>query len=492
MTTAQVGRDESAYDQQLASVLEQHRGGRIEQAKRACHEVLAACADHPTALYLAALLDVELGELATAEGFCRKLVSQRPDHAESHVLLGRVLQLQGDAVSAVASLDRALAIEPGHEAAHIERLSALRDAGRMEAAIQGGYSAAGRLPGSAAVRMALGSVLASAGRYGEAESAYAGAAALDPGSAAAQLGRALALIGLGRHPDALVAADLSLALDPGSADGWYLRGTALKGEGADALAADALRTAVQLAPLHASAHLNLGNLLIADGDWAAGERHLRQAVQLNPDLHEAWTSLAFLLAGRDQVEEATLAAREARALAPASVPARATLSLALLRSGDFPNGLAEHDAYRWDEEEIRRYDQALGARRWRGEPIADKDLLVYAAEGLGDTIQFSRYLKLLAAAGARVRLMCDRPLIPLLARLPGLGGIHDKAGPPPPCDFWIEQMSLPWRLGSTLGTLPGCDGDLQVDPDKAAAWNARLPAGRRLGVVWAGNPAHHN
>jgi hypothetical protein len=118
--------------------------------------------------------------------------------------------------------------------------------------------------------------------------------------------------------------------------------------------------------------------------------------------------------------------------------------------------------------------------------------LIYASEGLGDTIQFSRYVKVLAARGARPILACDAKLLRLLADLPGAHAVVDRSQPLPPHDFWLEQMSLPWLLGTTLETIPSPQGDITADPGLAQAWRVRLPQGRKLGVVWSGNPDHPN
>jgi hypothetical protein len=129
---------------------------------------------------------------------------------------------------------------------------------------------------------------------------------------------------------------------------------------------------------------------------------------------------------------------------------------------------------------------------WRGEDPSGRTLLIYASEGMGDTIQFSRYAKVLAARGAKVLLACDAKLVSLLSRTPGLHAVVDRLGALPPHDLWAEQMSLAWLTDTTVATIPPCAGDITPDPARVEAWRARLPAGPKFGIVWSGNPVHPN
>ena len=112
------------------------------------------------------------------------------------------------------------------------------------------------------------------------------------------------------------------------------------------------------------------------------------------------------------------------------------------------------------------------------------------SKGLGDAIQFARYLPLLTRRGARVVLQCAPSLIPLLGSMPGIETC--PRGSRPSYDCWVDQMSLPLLFGTALGTIPSPAGYLVPDPARAARWENRLPDGLRVGVVWAGNPLHSN
>ncbi len=156
--------------------------------------------------------------------------------------------------------------------------------------------------------------------------------------------------------------------------------------------------------------------------------------------------------------------------------------MARLLDGDYAAGWPDHEWRRRDAQFAGDFP-ALDGPEWDGGEIAGRTILVWAEQGLGDAIQFARYLPLLVARGARVVLACAAPLRRLLA-LPGVTVVAQDAALPPH-DCWVLQMSLPLRFGTTVATIPAPGGYLS-----AAATDGQ--GGFRVGLAWAGNPAHRN
>jgi hypothetical protein len=131
---------------------------------------------------------------------------------------------------------------------------------------------------------------------------------------------------------------------------------------------------------------------------------------------------------------------------------------------------------------------------WRGEPLAGRTLLAYAEQGLGDTLQFARFIPRLAQLGAKVLLAAPEALAPLAAGLEGVHAIVPPAFELPPFDFACPLPTLPLRCGVTLQTIPARDGYLTAQPDRMAEWRERLgPTSKpSVAIVWAGNPDHPN
>ncbi|MEO8714951.1 MAG: tetratricopeptide repeat protein, partial [Acetobacteraceae bacterium] len=315
--------------------------------------------------------------------------------------------------------------------------------------------------------------------------------ARDPTHPGARINLARALLGAGTLPPALEAADAGLGEFPDEAELHFLRGTALNAMRRPDEAAASLARAVALDPGHARAWLNLGNACADLDRLEEAERHIRLACRLAPDLLEAHASLGFVLTSLGRLVEARAACATAIARAPECAQAHWNLATAALLEGDFATGFREYE-WRKRHDRFRRDFIDLPGRVWNGETVDRLDVLVHAEQGLGDTIQLSRYLPLIAARGARVTLACEASLIPLLRRAPGLHAVVDNGARLPAYDLWIDQMSLPRVFDTMPDTIPAPGGWLVPDPVAVASIGASLPPGPRVGVVWAGNPNHSN
>lgn len=336
-----------------------------------------------------------------------------------------------------------------------------------------------------------GLLLLEEGRAPAAATTLARAVAHDPGHLGARVNLTRALLAAARLLPALEAADSGLAAFPDAAELHFARGTALNAMRRPEEAAVALARAVALDPTHARAWLNFGNACADLDRLEEAERHIRTAIRLAPTLPEAQASLGFVLTSLGRLADARAACEAAIAQAPDFAQAHWNLATTALLAGDYITGFREYE-WRKRHDRFRRDFIDLPGRVWNGEPLDGLDVLVQAEQGLGDTIQFSRYFPLIAARGGRVTLACDPALIPLLRRAPGLHAAVDKGARLPAYDLWIDQMSLPRVFATMPATIPGAAGWLTADPGGLASMAAFLPARPRIGIVWAGNPAHSN
>ncbi len=313
----------------------------------------------------------------------------------------------------------------------------------------------------------------------------------DPTHRAARVNLARALLAASRTDAALAAAETGLAAFPDIAELHFVRGTALNAARRSTEAAAALARAVALDPGHAPSWLNLGNAEADLDRLDEAERHIGTALRLAPSLIEAHASLGFVLTSLGRLDEARAACGAAIAHVPDFAQAHWNLATAALLAGDYETGFREYE-WRKRHDRFRHDFLDLPGRVWNGEAVDGQDVLVQAEQGLGDTIQLSRYMALIAERGARVTLACDGRLIPLLRHAPGLHAAIDKTARLPAYDIWIDQMSLPRVFATTPATIPSASGWLTAAPAATARVAAGLPPGRRIGIVWAGNPAHSN
>ncbi len=310
----------------------------------------------------------------------------------------------------------------------------------------------------------------------------------EPGHAGMRRNLVRALLAAGRFEQVVPQADAALDAAPDDAELHFARGSALSALGRSAAACAAFTRAVALRPEHAPSWLNHGNAAADLDDLAGAEALIRTAVRLDPGLAEAQASLGYVLTRLGRVGEALAVLDAAVARWPDFAQAQWNRAVALLLGGDFRRGF---EAYEWRKRHpaFRSAFAPLPGPCWDGKPCWDggalsgRTVLVRAEQGMGDVIHCARYLASLREAGGDPVLLCAPSLVPVLGAMPGVRAV---AGGMPAYDAWVDMMSLPGLVG---GAIPGSGGYLRADPARVAAWRRRLPAGRRVGVAFAGNPA---
>jgi cytochrome c-type biogenesis protein CcmH/NrfG len=314
--------------------------------------------------------------------------------------------------------------------------------------------------------------------------------AREPSHAGARRNLIRALIAVGDHAAVIVETDLALREAPESAELHFLDGTALNALSRPREARAALTASIALNPKFAPAWLNLGNALMDLDDLSAAEVHCRQALTLDPTMIEARVSLGFIVTALGRVAEAIGVLEGAVRTHPDNVHAHWNLAAATLLAGDLPRGFAGYE-WRKRHDLFRHHFSELPGPVWDGGDPCGRRILVLAEQGLGDTVQFARYLSLIGHRGGIPILACQPSLIPLLNSITGVQ-VVSKFDPLPPHDAWIDQMSLPRVFGTTLDTIPFPAGYVSADPALIAAHRATIPPPRSIGLAWAGNASHGN
>ncbi len=248
------------------------------------------------------------------------------------------------------------------------------------------------------------------------------------------------------------------------------------------------RGALRLAPGHANATLNLGVIRQSLGDQAEAETLYRRARALGADEARVCNNLALALAEQDRLEAAETACRDALAAKPDYAEAAVNLSLILLARGKLAEAWPLYEA-RFDIPPLATQERLPEATRWTGaEPVEGKTILILAEQGFGDTLQFCRYVPLIAERGARVILAVPDGLKRLMETLPGVDRVVSQDDPMPAFDLHCHMMSLPHAFNTTEATIPGRVAYLHADPDAVRLWRSVVPpgGGPRVGLVWAG------
>jgi len=470
-----------------------HQAGRLREARACYEEAIRRQPGHAAALHLLGLLAVTEGRVAEGIGHYQNCLRTEPAFAAAWTNLGNALLAAGRADEAVAAHRRAIALEPGLAEAHCNLGQALHAQGRFAEATAALTQAVALKPTLAEAHNSLGNTLGSQGRPEDAIAAYRRALEVRPNYSDAWYNLGNLLLAQGRPEEAEKAYGHAVALAPNPAEALVKRGQALRELGRTDEALAACGKAVALRPDFALAHTNLGKILQASQRWGEAIAAHRRATALQGDLAEAWSNLGNSLVALNRLEEALQAYEEGMRRLPGSAELGYNVSLIRLLRGDLPAA--------WEGYELRWRLKSLRPRpvqdrpAWDGrETLAGRSIVAYTEQGSGDTLQFARYLPLLAERGARVHAVVQKSLQALVGRIQGVLSVTTAEQPWPECDFHCPLLSLPRAFGTTLASIPAVGPYVTARSDKreaAVGWLASVSF-PKVGVVWSGNPSHPN
>ena len=331
------------------------------------------------------------------------------------------------------------------------------------------------------------------GKLHEARRMYERAIDLDINNA-----RALYLLGTvhqtwNDHKQAVAIFQKGLSCDPNSPIANNALGISLASLGRTEDAVRAFRIAVAGDPPCLEAYANLGAALRKEGRIDEAISCYREALMIKSDYVEVLCNLGVALKAKNQLEESLAVYAQALAINPSLPEVKFNVGIMLLLKGEVSKGWLLHE-YRWDSTQRasrRGFTQPL----WLGDaPIAGRTILIHAEQGLGDTIQFVRYVPLLIQAGAKVALEVQADLKALLSDIPLLSSIHAKGEALPKFDFQCPILSLPLAHKTDLATVPNQVPYLNTPAQYRQKWYPFWVARRkpRIGLVWFGNRQHRN
>jgi len=336
----------------------------------------------------------------------------------------------------------------------------LHRSGQIDQAVLLYRTLAGRYPAHAGVLYLLGTAESQRGNFEEGLRLLDRSLRAEPGNPEAHNNRGLALAELRRFDEAVQSFSQAIRLDPRNVGAHVGLAEALQSLSRYDEAVGCCRQALEFAPTNSRLHYLLGLNLHLQGLYLEAVAGYDHAVRLRPDFAEAqWN--------------------------------RAQLKLLL---GAFAEGWRLHE-WRWKAGASKQYARDFPHPLWLGEPsIAGRTLLVHAEAGIGDTIQFCRYLPMVEATGARIVFEVQSALASLVSSLPCRFTLVHGGQEIPPFDLHCPLMSLPLAFRTEMATIPAAVPYLHADDARRQQWRDRLgeKRGPRVGLVWAGNPEHGN
>jgi tetratricopeptide (TPR) repeat protein len=509
----------------LAIAIQHHQAGRLQTAEQIYRQILAVQPNHADVLHLLGVIHGQTGNYQLAVEYIDRALRVKPDWAEAQANLGNALREQGKLDDAVPFFQRALQLKPDYAEAHNNLGAALRDQGKLDDAVACWRRAVELKPDYAEAHYNLGNALRDQGKLDDAVGCYRRAVELKPDFTEAHynLGLALndqrklddavacwrravelrldfteahnnlgaALRDQGKLDDAVACCRRALELKPDYAEAHYNLAIALKDQGKLDGAIACHRRAVELKPDFAKAHNNLGIALKDQGKLDEAIACYHRALELKPDYAEVHNNLGIALKDQGKLDEAIACHRRALELKPDYADAHGNQSLLSLLTGDFQRGWAEYE-WRWKtkESERRDFSQAL----WEGQSLEGRTILLHAEQGLGDTIQFVRYVPLVKQRGGAVIVECQKPLLSVLTSCAGIDRLVERGEKLPAFDVQAPLLSLPGIFRTSLETIPADVPYLFADRRLIEHWRAELGpiAGLKIGIFWQGattNPA---
>ena len=429
--------DRASLDATLRQAIADLESGAPEQAVERLRAILARAPRSAAGWNLLGVAQRRLGRAREATNLLRKAIALQPDFAEAHNNLGAALGDLGERDAAIASYQRALALRPDYTEA------------------RGNLARLARAPTSAAPQPARQPQTTSATpTLREQLSQFEARLRQVPDDETALLGRSAALAALGRHVEALKQLAEAQRRFPASR-----------------------RLAIALAGLQQEA-----------GQIKAAEEGFRAVLAQHGEAADVLTGLALIDRRLGRYADAEVRLRRALALTAAFAPAEAALGEILLQRGDYAAGWRAYAA-RW------RTPGPGKPGRWQGEPLAAKRISVLPESGFGDTIQFARYLPMLARSGAKVSLRVPAPLLTLFkASFTGLGiDLAAETEPWPAVDYVAPITSLAGLLGPDPAQARTESPYLMPPLAQMQDWRRRVEqlcarGGRKVGLVWAARP----
>jgi tetratricopeptide (TPR) repeat protein len=380
----------------------------------------------------------------------------------------------------------------------------------------------------------LGEAFAHLGDYARAAACVGQALVGAPSNVDLRLAYANLLHIQGNHDQAGRNYELLLAQVPNHAESWFNLGVTRTIQQNPDQARRAYKSALSVKPGYPEAWNNLALLERSDGNLLAAETAYRRALLIQPDYADALYNFAILLQEQERLQEAIMIYERLLTVDPNFAEAHNNLGNCYLKSnriaqaqnhfletlainashkeapwnlgfasllmGDYARGWSGYE-HRLSQHEIASKNWSLP--RWSGIPKPGARILVHSEQGLGDTIQFARYLHLLRDCGMKVDVFCQPPLTSLLASIHGLASctsnwaeLTSNYTESQPGDCEVPFPSLSYHFKTRLENIPNQVPYLFVDPVKRENWRqlfaAKATTSKRIGIVWQGNPKHRN
>jgi len=471
-----------------------HKSGQFAKALSIYQQILLVQHNHFDALHLSGVIEIQNNNLSAGLALIDRALTINNQNAEVHFIKGMVhLQLNQIEV-AMTCFDMVIKINPGYVQAYFNRGNALAQLLKIEEAIENFRQTISLAPNYAEAYCNLANALTQLRRHDEAIGNFQKALEIAPNLTDALFNISNPLLQLGRLNEALVYLNKASFLAPHDHFIQSNRGNVLMQLGMADEAVESFKRAIALCPSYADAYTNCGISLMDLGRVREALQYYEIAINIDHKYFEAISNKGEALSKLGKYKESIEQFNHAIEINPEYAPAHWNKANALLTMGNFELGWELHE-WRWKTKELNVLMPPFKKPLWLGaEKLTGKTILLHAEQGLGDTIQFCRYAKLVSELGAKVVLLTPKPLIGLFGNLDGVDLLVEEGHEPPYYDYHCPLLSLPLALKTTLSTIPMSTPYLFSSTEKKQLWINRInkQTSKLIGLAWSGNKNQEN
>ena len=472
---------------QAKSLLEQgikfHQKGRIVDAEKIYKKILAGNPNHFDSLYLLSEISIQSNNYELAKTLLARAAKERPEHINTQFNLAIVFEKLGDISSAIQHYTLAISLNSTNIEALYNRAGAYAKLGQLKDSLNDlnrvlkiNPKVAVAINSKNEILKALDSIHQDShskeSKYDEAflESHNTGLNHLQSGN----------------HMLAIDYLNHAILIHPDNPEAHHNKGMALEKIGEFEAALQSYKLAINYYGESAATHNNLGNTLRELNQLNEAINSFEEALKIDPNYPEALNNLGWTHYIMRNFSKAKECYQKAIAIDSGLNAAYFNLGLCNLMLGEFAEG--------WKNYEYRKYQSTSKPKHvdntyWLGNaPVANKSIYVYFEQGLGDTIQFCRYIKLLADKGAKVFFRPQPELLTLLSNLEGVTELIATDKDSSQFDFHCSLMSLPLGFKTDSTTIPRNIPYLTANNSKKEYWQNRLSniVGPKVGLIWNG------
>jgi tetratricopeptide (TPR) repeat protein len=396
---------------------------------------------------------IKNGKFSEAIIIYKKIIDRLPNDHDSYYNLANCLREQGDLTNAESYYKRAISINPNYSLALNNLGLTLQMQNKLREAIDYFNKSIELDPKNYMAINNLGHVSLEQGDLNKAETCFKKAILLNP-------------------KYSLAFCNLGLAL--------------LKKKKLDS-AEKYFRKALDLKHDLPEAWLNLGNLLDEKNQLYDSENCFKKAISFKKNYTDALVGLALVLHQQGKINESEKIYKNLISTNNKNESAKFNLSLIYNLKGNFENGFKLYES----RFQLKEHSTIQPRKKftWDGDTsIKGKKFLIYEEQGLGDIIQFCRYLPLLEQKGGNVIFKVKSEMHHLLNTLDCKIHLTDNFNIENHIDFEAPLMSLPYLFNTKLSSIPSKLSYLKADPKKIIQWNKKLKSNNlKIGICWQGS-----